>query len=181
MGEIMKSKHIISFLIIFCLISSGACKKGVPTSPDIPDTPTPPQTPATLQVGDTAPDFTAKDQNDQDVSLYDFSGKVILFNFSADWCGPCQAEAPHLETLYNEYKDRGFQVITLLLSGPPYTWAQTYNLTFPVLDDTSESIWDGYGEGYIPLNIIVDRNNVIRYKKVGFYESEIRAIIEQYL
>jgi len=132
-------------------------------------------------VGDTATDFTAKDQNNQDVSLYDYSGKVILFNFSADWCGPCQAEAPHLETLYNEYKDRGFQVITLLISGSGSTWAQTYNLTFPVLNDTSESIWDGYGEGYIPLNIVVDRNYVIRYKQSGFNESEIRAIIEQYL
>ncbi len=181
MGKMMKSKYIIYLSIIFWLISLGACKKDVPTSPDIPTTPTTPQTSTTLQVGDTAPDFTAKDQNDQDVSLYDYSGKVILFNFSADWCGPCRDEAPHLEELYNEYKDRGFQVITLLLSGPPYIWAQTYNLTFPVLDDTSESIWDDYGERYIPLNVIIDSNFVIRYKQSGFDESEIRAIIEQYL
>ena len=177
----MKAKYVIYLSIIFCLISSGACKKGVPTSPEIPTTPTPPQTPATLQVGDTAADFTAKDQNNEDVSLYDYSSKVILFNFSADWCGPCQAEAPHLETIYNEYKDRGFQVITLLISGDPSTWAQTYNLTFPVLDDNNQTIWDAYGEGYIPLNIVVDRNFVIRYKQSGFDENAIRAIIEQYL
>jgi len=168
-------------LIIFWLISLGACKKAVPTGTDIPTTPDIPPTLATLQVGDTAADFTAKDQNNQDVSLYDYSGKVILFEFSADWCGPCQAESPHLEELCNEYKDRGFQVITLLISGDPSTWAQTYNLTFPVLDDNNESIWDGYGEGYVPLNLVVDRNYVIRYKVAGFDESEIRAIIEQYL
>jgi peroxiredoxin len=177
----MKTKYIIYLLIIFWLISLGACKKGVPTSADIPTNPTTPQTPSTLQVGDTAADFTAKDQNNQDVSLYDHSGKVILFDFSADWCGPCRDEMPHLEELYNEYKERGFQVITLLISGDPSTWAQTYNLTFPVLDDNNESIWDAYGEGYVPLNIVVDRNYVIGYKVAGFDETAIRAIIEQYL
>jgi peroxiredoxin len=169
----MRAKYIISLIIIFYLFCSGACKKNLPTTPEIPQ--------VGVEVGDTATNFTAQDQNNQNVSLSDHAGKVILFNFSADWCGPCQAEAPHLETLYNEYQSRGFQVITLLISGSPSTWAQTYNLTFPVLDDTNETIWGGYGEGYIPLNIVVDRNNVIRYKEAGYDESEIRAIIEQYL
>ena len=174
----MKSKYIIYLSIIFWLISLGACKNGVPTSPDLSDTP---GTPTTLQVGDTAADFTANDQNNNDVSLYDYSGNVILFNFSADWCGPCNDEAPHLETFYNEYKSRGFHIITLLISGNPSAWALLHNLSYSVLDDNNETIWDDYGEGAVPLNIIVDRNFVIRYKKAGFYESEIRAIIEQYL
>ncbi len=175
----MKSRYIVYLWIIFCLISFGACKKGIPTGPDTPETPETPQT--GFQVGDTATNFTAKDQNNQDVSLYDYAGQVILFEFSADWCIPCQNEAPHLEVLYNEYRDRGFQVITLLISGDPSTWSQTYNLTFPVLDDSSRSAWDGYGEGYIPLNIVVDRNKVIQYKQSGYDENAIRAIIEQYL
>lgn len=173
----MRAKHIIIFLIVLCLIFSGACKKDVPTVPDVPDQPSTTGT----KVGDKATNFTAKDQNNQDVSLYDYLGKVVLFNFSADWCGPCQEEATHLESLYNEYKDRGFQVITILISGSPSAWAQQYNLTFPVLDDNNQSIWNIYGEGYIPLNIIIDREGIIRYKEAGYNESEIRAIIEQYL
>lgn len=133
------------------------------------------------KVGDIAANFTAKDQNNNDVSLYDYSDKVVLFNFSADWCGPCREEATHLEALYSEYKDRGFQVITLLISGSPAVWASEYHLTFPVLDDNDQKIWDVYGEGYIPLNIVIDRDLTIRYKKAGYYESEIRAIIEDYL
>jgi peroxiredoxin len=169
----MKARYIIYFLIIFCLIFSGGCK-----SPAGPDDPTEAYG---LQVGDTAPDFTAKDQNNQDVSLYDYAGKVILFEFSADWCGPCRNEAPFLQVIYNEYKDRGFQVITLLISGSTAEWAQTYNLTFPVLDDSSKSIYYQYVENGVPHNIVVDGNFVIRYKGAGFHESEIRAIIEQYL
>lgn len=173
----MKTKHIASLMIILYLICSGACKE----NPYTPDLPTTPETPTKPQVNDNALDFTAKDQNNNDVSLFDYQGKVILFNFSADWCGPCRDEAPHLEVLYNEYKSRGFQVITLLISGSPSSWANQYSLTFPVLDDNNEAIWNIYGEGYIPLNIIVDRSCVIRYKKAGYNESEIRAIIEQYL
>lgn len=173
----MKIKRIVSLMVVLYLVCLGACEKDSSTE----DLPTTPETPSKPQVNDSALDFTAKDQNDNDVSLSDYYGNVILFNFSADWCGPCRDEAPRLELLYNEYKSRGFQVLTLLISGSPSSWASQYGLTFPVLDDNRYAIWNLYGEGGIPLNIIVDRNRVIRYKKAGFYESEIRAIIEQYL
>ncbi len=170
----MKAKHIIYFSIISCLISLGACSPGGPVGPDLPEDPVP----YGLQLGDTAPDFTAKDQSNQDVSLYDYDGKVILFEFSADWCGPCREEAPYLEVIYNEYKDRGLQVITLLVSGNTAEWAQEYNLTFPVLSDSSLSIYHQYTEGGVPINIVVDRNFVIRYKGNGFQEDMIRTAIE---
>jgi peroxiredoxin len=173
----VKVKHIIYFSIISCLISLGACAPGGPVGPDLPDEPDP----YGLQVGDTAPDFTAKDQSNQDVSLYDYTGKVVLFEFSADWCGPCRNEAPYLETIYNDYKDRGFQVITILISGNTTEWAQEYNLTFPVLNDSSLTIYHQYSEGGVPLNIVVDRNFVIRYKGTGFHEDTIRTTIEMYL
>jgi len=172
----MKAKYIISLMIVLHLISSEACKKDVPTTPDQPA-----KSEYGSKVNDTAVNFTAKDQNNKDVSLYDYFGKVILFEFSADWCGPCRDEAPNLEVLYNEYKSRGFQVITLLIDGSPSAWAQLYKQTFPVLNDNEKTIWNIYGEGLVPLNIIVDRRCVIKYKESGFSESEIRAVIEKYL
>jgi peroxiredoxin len=173
----MKARYIIYSSIIYCLISLGACSPGGPVGPDLPED----TVPYGLQVGDTAADFTAKDQNNQDVSLYDYSGKVILFEFSADWCGPCREEAPYLEVIYNEYKDRGLQVITLLTSGSTAEWAQTYNITFPVLDDSSLSVYHQYEEVGHPINIVVDRNFVIRYKVGGFKEDTIRTAIEMCL
>jgi peroxiredoxin len=132
-------------------------------------------------VGNQAVNFTAKDQDGNDVSLYDYSGKVIFVNMSADWCGPCRNEASHLENLYDEYKQRGFQIITVLTSGDPAVWAHDYQLSFPVLDDSGELIWDQYGEGYVPLNLVIDREKVIRYKEAGYDETEIKAVIENYL
>jgi len=152
----------------------AACKNS-PTSPE----PKPPLYGS--KVGDTAADFSAKDQSGHSVNLYKYLGKVILLDFSADWCGPCRDEASHAESLYQKYKDRGFQLIALLISGSPATWANTYNLTFPVLDDNSEKIWSIYGEGAIPLNIILDRNMTIRYKEAGYNESTIANTIEKYL
>lgn len=128
-----------------------------------------------------AADFTAVNQNGQSVSLYSYFGKVVLIDFSADWCGPCQAEAAKAEALYQTHKSKGFEIVTILISGSPAVWASTYGLTFPVLDDHAESLWAIYGEGYVPLNIVLDRNMTIRYKTAGYTESAIVAAIKKYL
>ena len=132
-------------------------------------------------LNDIAADFSARSQSGQNFSLYEHFGKVILIDFSADWCGPCRDEAGNLESLFQYYKNKGFQIVTILISGSPATWADTYKLTFPVLDDTSESLWNIYGEGSIPLNIVLDRNMTIRYKESGYDESTIINTIEKYL
>jgi peroxiredoxin len=177
----MKTRPLIHFaLFIILLFVSNVCKSSSPTEPGSPleSEPTPQ---LGTKFGDLAVNFTAKDQNDNDVSLYDYSGKVILVDMSADWCGPCRSEASHLENLYDEYKQRGFQIITTLISGDPSDWAKEYGLSFPVLDDHNESIWDQYGEGYVPLNLVIDREKVIRYKEAGYDEAAIKAVIEKYL
>ena len=177
----MKTKPLIHFVfIIFLIFVSYVCKSSSPTEPG--SLPEPEPTPQLgTNFGDLAVDFTAKDQNGNNVSLYDYSGKVILVDMSADWCGPCRNEAIHLENLYDEYKQRGFRVITTLISGDPSEWAKEYGLTFPVLDDNGEVIWNQYGEGYVPLNLVIDREKVIRYKEAGYDEAAIKAVIEKYL
>jgi len=128
-----------------------------------------------------AANFSAKNWDGKNVSLYDYFGQVVLIDFSADWCGPCKEEAGHLEKIYQDYKDSGFQIITLLISGYPGIWAGDYKLTFPVVSDTSEKVFGIYEEGYVPLNIVLDRNMTIRYKQSGYYESAIINTIKKYL
>jgi len=251
----MKFKHLILLFLIFCLILSGACKKGIPTGPDtdlslefsgaitLNQDPfssvdvylswssssktttsadgkfsfsnllsgsyiiTPSHSgyafnPSNYEVGsqtrsdlnfaavsplpgtnedDMATNFTAKDQNDEDVSLYDFHSKVILMDFAADWCGPCREKAQEAEQFYQEYKDRGFMYILIIIEGDPKIWADTYGLTFPVLDDNSWAIYNIYRKTSIPLPHVLDRNCTIRYKTEGWNKSEVENIINRYL
>ena len=50
-------------------------------------------------------DFVLKDQNGKQVSLTDYRGKVIFLNFWATWCPPCQRELPHIQELYEKYRN----------------------------------------------------------------------------
>jgi peroxiredoxin len=139
------------------------------------------------QVGDTAIDFRLTDQNGIARTLSNYIANVILLDISATWCPPCQSEASVAESLYQEYKDAGFTIITVLQDSDIAvsdcaTWATTYGLTFPVLADINQEVWNSYNEdNYIPLNIVIDKDFVIRYKQYGYYESEIRSVIELYL
>lgn len=143
-------------------------------------------------LGKKAVNFTLHDQSGNSVSLYDYLGKVVLLDLSAMWCGPCQSEADDAEELYQKYKSRGFVILSVLIEdysgalpdqADAQSWAQTYALTIPVLTDSTNDVWDLYNdEGYIPLNLIMDRGLIIKYKDVGYGgDTLFESIIEPLL
>lgn len=65
-------------------------------------------------VGEGAPDFSFKMINsNEEGTLEELEGKVVLINFWATWCPPCLDEMPDLNRLYAEYKDEGLVVLTV--------------------------------------------------------------------
>ena len=58
-----------------------------------------------------APDVIFKDLTGKDVSLADYRGKVVLLNFWATWCEPCQVEIPWLIEMQEKYGPKGFTVL----------------------------------------------------------------------
>lgn len=68
-----------------------------------------------------------------------------------------------------------------MIDGDTSDWATQFGLSFPILDDNSLTLWNRYDGYYIPLNLILDRNMVIRYRESGFDELEVEAIIGEYI
>jgi cytochrome c-type biogenesis protein len=62
-------------------------------------------------IGIPAPEVTFKDLDDKDVPLSAYKGKVVLVNFWATWCEPCQVEIPDLIQIQQKYADKGFTIL----------------------------------------------------------------------
>lgn len=111
-------------------------------------------------VGEIAPDFELQDQFDETVRLHDFCGKVVLLTIGAEWCGPCQAKASKLESLYQNYDPSQFIAIDVLYQDMDYKpatietaerWADTFGLTVPVLIDPDQTVIKNWVlAGFIP-------------------------------
>ncbi|MBI3988316.1 MAG: TlpA family protein disulfide reductase [candidate division NC10 bacterium] len=93
----------------------------------------------TINGKEEAPPFVLKDLQGREISLKDFRGKVILMNFWATWCVPCQWEMPEMEKLHQAFHDQGFAVVAIALDaegaqtvGP---FVKERKLTYPVLLD----------------------------------------------
>jgi thiol-disulfide isomerase/thioredoxin len=65
-----------------------------------------------------APDFTLKDAKGADVKLSEYKGIVVLLNFWATWCGPCEVEIPWFTEFANKYEDRGLMVLGVAVGYP---------------------------------------------------------------
>lgn len=140
-------------------------------------------------VGANAPDFYLEDLDSVYHRLSDLKGKTIFLNFFATWCGPCRAEAPYLKAMYEEYGPQGVEFFMISSSERTSSasqwvslvegWRTQYSVAFPILLDMQGVAYNGYGEGYIPHNVVIDRNGKVTFSQSGFNESAIRRKINE--
>lgn len=69
----------------------------------------------------------------------------------------------------------------MMIDGDAADWADQFGLSFPILDDNDGVLWERYDGYYIPLNLVLDRNMVIRYRDSGYDELEVTSIIGDYI
>ena len=119
----------------------------------------------------TIPVFELADLSGKTWKLKTLEGKSVLINLWATWCGPCNAELPHLEKLYEKVKDRAdFQILTFNIDedlGLVEPFMKEKGYTFPVLPAYSlvVNLLDGFA---IPQNWIVDPHGVWRWTQIGY-------------
>ena len=147
-------------------------------------------------VGDDACDFMLLDQNNEPWQLSENQGDLILIDLSAMWCAPCQAAASTAQAAHEQYADKGFQYVSVLiadlqndaveLSDVQY-WTTTYGITTaPVLQGDrgllySPSTINGFPIQSWPTFIWVDRDGTVLFGLRGFSEEYIKQLTEQYL
>ncbi len=74
---------------------------------------TPPAQPVLLANGTLAPDFAVQDKDGKPIHLSDYKGKVVVLDFWATWCGPCQASLPHTQTVAAQFAPQGVVVLAV--------------------------------------------------------------------
>ncbi|APY06933.1 hypothetical protein BWZ20_00850 [Winogradskyella sp. J14-2] len=74
---------------------------------------------AYLEIGKIAPNFESQTPSGERVSLNDLKGKVTIIDFWAAWCGPCRRENPNVVKIYEQYHDKGLEIIGVSLDGAP--------------------------------------------------------------
>jgi cytochrome c biogenesis protein CcmG/thiol:disulfide interchange protein DsbE len=136
-------------------------------------------------IGTANLDLTLKDMNGAAVRLADYKGKVIVLNFWATWCGPCQTEIPELVKTYAEYKDRGVVVLGVSIDDTPETlreYGARKAMNYPSLLMT-DAVDEAYGPIVgVPITFFIGRDGLIARKHFGpvtkeQVDHEIKALL----
>jgi len=121
-----------------------------------------------------APEISLKDLNGKQVKLSSYKGKVVLLDFFAVWCGPCQKSTPFLVEMYKKYAKEGFIVLGIekgSATADVEAYAKKAGITFPVLPDLELKAYKDYGVNAVPTFGMVDRKGKVVWARVGFSDT----------
>ena len=121
------------------------------------------------RIGDAAPDFSLQD-SDHTVVLNQFRGQVVILNFWASWCPPCQQELPSLMNMQDRTRARGVVVlgVSIDVDGDAYhRFLKQRGVNFITVRDPDQKISGVYGTHVWPESYIIDRQGVLRRKVIG--------------
>jgi peroxiredoxin len=123
-------------------------------------------------VGQPAPEISLPDPDGKIKSLSSFKGKYVLVDFWAKWCGPCRQENPNVVKAYNQYKDKGFDILSVSLDRTKEDWVKAIKEDGLVWNHVSDLKYfesqaaKDYNINAIPFSILVDPNGIIVAKNL---------------
>jgi peroxiredoxin len=133
------------------------------------------------KVGDNAPLFTCKTIDGNTIDISKLQGKIIMINFFATWCGPCNSELPVLQNnIWEKYRNN--KDFVLIILGREHNekevrdFVAKKNFTMPFAPDSGRAIFKMYASQFIPRNVIIDKNGKIIFQSIGYTEEEFKKI-----
>ena len=135
-------------------------------------------------VGDTAPAIELPNlpADGANTSLASLHGKVVYLDFWASWCVPCRVSLPMMNTLRNELKDRGFEVLAINVDAfeeDALEFLKELPVDYPVLSDVDSTSTSTYGVLGMPTAFLIDRNGVITAIHQGFRQGDAEKIRDE--
>ena len=183
--------RIVSTLIVLGLmaafgVSSCNSNDSAPVTRSKPPTSTSAGNEATPAMPAVVMETEMKSANGDPIKLSNYSGKVLLVNLWATWCGPCRRETPELVSLYSEYRDRGLEIVGLSTEDPVASeqkvqeFVRQYNVGYNVGWATREvAIALMQGRGSIPQSFIVTRDGRVAKRFIGFHPQDTPPLLKQ--
>ncbi len=133
-------------------------------------------------VGKAAPDFVLKGTDGRNLRLSEFRGQVVLVNFWARWASDSRQEMPALDRINSTYSRAGLVVLGVSVDEDARRareFADAMKVGYAILFDTTSDIGRDYLLQNMPMTILVDREGVVRYSKVGYKRGDDRAYLDE--
>ena len=171
--------RLVSTLIVLGLIAAFAVSSCNSIDP-------PSRSTALSPVPAVVLDTELKSVNGEPLKISNYSGKVVLVNLWATWCGPCRNETPELVKLHKEYQDRGLEMIGLSTEDPVASaesvqqFVRTYGVDYHIGWAPREvAVALMQGRGAIPQSFIITRDGHIIKRFVGFHPVQTPPQLKQ--
>jgi thiol-disulfide isomerase/thioredoxin len=125
----------------------------------------------------------AVDAKGRAIDTKKFEHKVIVIDFWATWCGPCNAEFPHMQKIYDKFKDNPDVKFMILDSGfnnklkDVKQWISKNDYTFPIYYDDHSKISTAFGVRALPTIAIIGKNGKIQFKDAGYKGPAVEKIL----
>jgi cytochrome c biogenesis protein CcmG, thiol:disulfide interchange protein DsbE len=137
--------------------------------------------------GQRAPNFTLTTFDGETFSSDSLRGKVVVINFWASWCKPCEQEAADLETAWRSYQSRGdviFLGVAYVDTAPESrAYLERFDITYPNGPDLRTRISQSFRILGVPETYVIDKNGILVNKQKGPFRNlaDIKAFIEPFL
>jgi cytochrome c biogenesis protein CcmG/thiol:disulfide interchange protein DsbE len=132
-----------------------------------------------VNAGDSAPGFSVTTDNGKRITPSDFGGKVLVLNFWAAWCPPCNQEAPSLNEFAKMLAPSGVVVLGISVDRNEQQYREfikKFQVSFLTARDPAQDTAYRYGTYQFPESYIIDRNGKVVRKFAGLPENNGKTV-----